>query len=233
MLLNNGKRVRFPRFIIEYRKGTVESKEYIYFEKEVEAKIRKLKYTQGISDYQVIECEITEEMLQIENMMLNQSKEDVEEYLKNPLEAAIKMKIKAMSNECKKNIYQGIDVEVSDGEGNENVVKHFSLTEHDQMNIANLTIHVKRALSGEDTFIDPALGVPYHADGELRRFYSLEDFLNISEQATKHINYNTTYHNHLKQYIKSCTDKDEVANITYGIELPEDLQKNFNEILGL
>jgi len=66
--------------------------------------------------------------------------------------------------------------------------------------------------------------IPYHADGEICRFYTAEEITTILAQATAFKIYHTTYYNALKNYINSLDSIEDIAAITYGVELPEEYQ---------
>ena len=81
---------------------------------------------------------------------------------------------------CSAAIYAGINV----GES------HYSLTEHDQTEIMAQYTTVKEG----------AAAVPYHADGELCRMYTAEEFTTLAQAATAHIFYHRTYCNHVNAW---------------------------------
>lgn len=108
----------------------------------------------------------------------------------------------------------------------------FSLTEVDQINISTLAAQLQAALRGEDSAIAPAKGVPYHADGELCRYWPAEKFAAIAQAATAHVFYHQTYCNHLRQYIKGIQDYEELEAVQYGMELPAELAASIAALLG-
>lgn len=115
-------------------------------------------------------------------------------------------KIKEMSYYCNQAIVNGFDVELSDGR-----THHFSLTVQDQLNLITLS---SLAASGVDN-------IPYHADGELCEFFSVNDIQMIVKAATELKTYHTTYYNSLKLFIQSLVDRDDVANVIYGANIPD------------
>lgn len=130
-----------------------------------------------------------------------------EELLANAKES----KKKEMSTLCEQMIYAGTNVTLSDGK-----VEHFSLTEHDQLN-----------LFGKQTQL--ASGVTqleYHADGQPCRYYSAEDMQLIIQAAMWYVSYHTTYCNALNMWIAGCTDINEINTIYYGIEIPEEYRND-------
>lgn len=117
-------------------------------------------------------------------------------------------KISEMSRICNRTIENGFDLEI------EGEVHHFSLTVQDQLNLITLS---SMAAQG-------ATQIPYHADGELCKFYSAAEINMIVNQATIWKTYHTTYYNALKAYINSLETIEEIGAITYGTELPEEYQ---------
>lgn len=111
-------------------------------------------------------------------------------------------------------IKAGMDVETTQG------TEHFSLEETDQINLKTATDDVKAGVAF----------YPYHADGELCRIFTAAEINAIGEASKAHKLYHTTYCNHLFDWIRRA-DAAELAGITYGAELPEDLAAHMQEIL--
>lgn len=103
---------------------------------------------------------------------------------------------------CSAAIYAGIDVGGA----------HYSLTEHDQTEL----------MAQFQTVKEGTAEVPYHADGELCRMYTAEEFTALTQAATAHVFYHRTYCNHLNAWIKRA-GLDEIPAIVYGADLPADL----------
>lgn len=129
----------------------------------------------------------------------------------NTLEMVKNQKIKRMSTICEQNIVNGIDVELSDGN-----IHHFSLTVQDQLNLTSLFELVK---AGETN-------IPYHADGELCRYYPAGDITMIVNKAKELITYHTTYFNSLQSYISALDSIETIGAIEYGIEIPIEYQSD-------
>lgn len=125
-------------------------------------------------------------------------------------------KINEMSITCSNVITGGFDVVLSDGESH-----HFSLTTQDQLNLITLITIVA---SGETN-------IPYHADGELCKFYSPEDVIKISTGATNFKTYQVSYFNSLKAYIESMNDIESISAITYGVQIPEEYMSDVLKVL--
>ena len=111
-------------------------------------------------------------------------------------------------------IYAGMDVETTQG------TEHFSLTEKDQINLTTAKNAVDKG----------AAAYPYHADGEMCRIFTAAEINAIGQASIAHKIYHTTYCNHLFEWIRRA-DTAELAGITYGAELPDDLAAHMQEIL--
>lgn len=117
-------------------------------------------------------------------------------------------KITLMSKTCNQLIEAGFDIELN------GQIEHFSLTTQDQLNLISLSAMVA---SGAEA-------IPYHADGQVCRFYSNAEMTAIVNAATNFKIYHTTYYNALKNYINSLNTLEALEAIQYGIELPEEFQ---------
>ncbi len=147
--------------------------------------------------------------------------DDVEEEPKEPeplpedpndiisLEFIRTSKLNEMSHTCNQVIESGFDLQLSDGN-----THHFSLTTQDQINLISLG---SMAANGMEE-------IPYHADGETCIFYTAEEINHIVTAATNYKIYHTTYYNALKNYINHLDTIEQIAAVTYGMELPEEYQ---------
>lgn len=101
-------------------------------------------------------------------------------------------------------------------------MEHFSLTEHDQLN-----------LFGKQTQLAAgAERLEYHADGQPCRYYSAADIQSIIQAAMFHVSYHTTYCNALNMWIAGCQESEEVMRIYYGADVPEEYRSEvLNEYL--
>lgn len=125
------------------------------------------------------------------------------------LEKLKRVKIESLSEVCRSVIIKGVDI--SD--------EHYSLEEHDQLNINDLK---ESALKGEN--------VIYHADGGLFKTYTSEAFLALVKHLSDFKVFHNAYFNHLKAMIKGMTDLEEILNVSYGSPLTPDLQKSFDDL---
>lgn len=122
-------------------------------------------------------------------------------------------KKKEISYLCEQMIYAGMNVTLVDGS-----VEHFSLTEHDQLNLFGKQSQLASGITQ----------LEYHADGQPCRYYSVDDMQLIIQAAMWHVSYHTTYCNALNMWIAGCTTADEVNNIYYGAEIPNEYK---NEVM--
>ena len=112
-----------------------------------------------------------------------------------------------MSAICEQVIYFGINVTLSDGEP-----YHFSLTEKDQLNLFGK--QTQMAAGAEQ--------VEYQAEGQPCRYNSAVDKEKIIGSAMWHVSYHTTYCNALNMWIAGCESSEEVEQIFYGADVPEE-----------
>ncbi len=122
-----------------------------------------------------------------------------------------RMKIGHLSNICNQTIEAGFDV------GGE----HYSLTTQDQLNLITLSTQLT---AGETA-------IPYHADGELCRFFTPEEVQAILTAATAHKTYQVTYFNGLKAYVQSLDNIADIQAVEYGQEIPEEFQSDVMKAL--
>lgn len=124
------------------------------------------------------------------------------------------IKISNLSLICQNMIVSGIDFNGS----------HYSLTEHDQLNL------MKHSFSA---ILNPNGTFAYHADGEDCRDYTSSEIIQISTLAEKWKTYHLTYFNMIKSNIKNTTDIDEVISFKYGMKLSDDQETKLDSILTL
>ena len=114
-----------------------------------------------------------------------------------------------ISQACEQIIYAGISVTLADG-----TVEHFALTEHDQLNLFGKQAQL--ATGAEQ--------LEYHSDGQPCRYYSATDMQTIIAAAMQHVSYHTTYCNALNMWVAGCETADELQQIYYGVDVPEQYQ---------
>lgn len=116
-----------------------------------------------------------------------------------------------VSADCEAIIYAGVNVTLADGS-----TEHFSLTEHDQLNLFGKQAQLSAG----------AEQLEYHADGQPCRYYSAADMQAIIDAAMFHVSYHTTYCNALNMWIAGCETAEEVQIIFYGADVPEEYQSD-------
>ena len=134
----------------------------------------------------------------------------------DPLETAKSAKLSGLSAACNSAIVAGCDVTLPSGTSG-----HIALTDEDQINLTTAVGAVQKG----------AAGYPYHLDGQLCAIYPAADIIAMGEAATAHKLYHTTYANHLFAWVRRCDTLEDVAAITYGSALPDDLAANMTAIL--
>lgn len=122
------------------------------------------------------------------------------------LQAAKKQEI---SQACEQTIYSGVSVTLADES-----TEHFALTEHDQLNLFGKQAQLAAG----------AKQLEYHSDGQPCRYYSAEDMQTIITKAMWHVSYHTTYCNALNMWIGGVQTAEEIQQIFYGADVPEQYQ---------
>ena len=136
---------------------------------------------------------------------------------KNEIKQVRDAKLLELSNDCKNTIVNGVSVLFSD-----NSYHNFELTIEDQLNLLTIEAEIR---NGKTTVL-------YHEKGNACQLYTANDILLLIEAANKHKVYHTTYYNMLKQYINNLDDIEEIKNISYGIDLPSDMNTQFNLLVN-
>ena len=113
---------------------------------------------------------------------------------------------------CEAMIVSGVNVTLADG-----TVEHFDLKERDQLNLFGKQIQVNAGLES----------IEYHTDTTPTtncKYYSNADMQSIIQAAMWHVSYHQTYCISLKVWIDACEAKEEVEEIFYGADIPEQYQ---------
>lgn len=125
-------------------------------------------------------------------------------------------KLAELSAACNAAITAGCDVTLSAVSG------HISMAAEDQINLSTATAAVEQG----------AEAYPYHLDGQLCAIFPAADIQIMARAATRHKLEHTTYYNHLAAWVRRTETAEELAAITYGAALPQDLEDNMAAILG-
>lgn len=120
-------------------------------------------------------------------------------------------KKREISQTCEQTIYAGVEVSLADGS-----VEHFSLTEHDQLNLFGKQVQLSTGVEQ----------LEYHSDGQSCRYYSAADMQLIISTAMQHVSYHTTYCNAVNMWIAGAQTAEEVQKIYYGAKVPETYQSD-------
>ena len=158
----------------------------------------------AIESGEEIPAEEPNENIEPDEPVIDENDELTLEYVKSS-------KIAEMSKTCERMIESGFDLVLDDHEEH-----HFSLTTQDQLNLITLSTQLA---SGETA-------IPYHADGELCRFFSANEVQDLIETATIHKTYHVTYFNALRGYIEQLETIEEIHAVTYGMYLAEEYQSD-------
>ncbi len=109
---------------------------------------------------------------------------------------------------CEQIIYSGITVETGEG------FEHFSLTEKDQLNLFGKQAQLAAG----------AQLLEYHQDEHPCRYYTADEMQAIITSAMEHVSYHTTYCNSINMWIAGTKTVEEVQQIFYGADIPEEYQ---------
>lgn len=211
------------KYLVKYKNLTTSNKvitnsdviQYVYDDMELNGLISELE-KKGL-DYECHKLD-TDNILKYDGLSVSDY-EEARKLLEPTVNELIEKKIHEIKQECKNHIYNGIDVDLENGEK-----KHFSLTLEDQININGLVAQIGIGNINNET------KVPYHADGEMCTLFSIDDFNLIANKASEYIINQTTYCNHLMVYIKSLKTADDLNNVYYGMPLTGEFLNNFEEI---
>ncbi|MDD3121937.1 MAG: hypothetical protein PHC62_00310 [Candidatus Izemoplasmatales bacterium] len=127
--------------------------------------------------------------------------------------------LKQVGTACQDDIFAGMSIPLSDG------LKYFTFNLEDQQNLTTAMATVKACATA-------GIGVPYHASGEKCKLFPVPDILTIYFTLQLMLTRKTTYCNMLNIHIRSLNTREELMECCYGMDLPEDLQNDFNEIVA-
>lgn len=128
--------------------------------------------------------------------------EEIKEFKKQEIRSAYQM-TKAL----------GVDVELSTG------IEHFPLTDEDITFLMGKQFELSASSSSSEA-------VSYQDSENRCKFYSRDDMQAIIQTALQFVNFQTTYRNNLCEWVDECQEKDEIEEITYGCEIPEQYQND-------
>lgn len=179
-----------------------------------------IEYTNGFSDVMKVrltKTDIVDQVKRLEaqiNPVVNVEEMNLEELRAYTLSA--------IAEEGQKTIFAGTNVQLSDG-----TYPLFTMKLEDQSNLATAMMMIDK-LIGIET--DVEIMIPYHSSKSACTHYSLIDMFKIYSTLQLYSTKIQTYTNLLNAYIRRIGDIDELKAVTFGMELPEDLQKQFDEL---
>lgn len=138
----------------------------------------------------------------------NEESQEIDKPTQVTIEYVCESKITEMKHEFDKTISNGLDIEVSVGKKH-----HFPLTVQDQL---NLITAAQKVNDGEQL-------IQYYTDGEFFE-YSASEMRVIIDKVYSFKKYHEAYFNSLKNYIKSLQDVNNISDIFYGVDIPEEYQ---------
>lgn len=125
--------------------------------------------------------------------------------------------LKQIGAACRQAIYDGTQVQLMNG-----TVEHYTYNDDDQKNLTNAMAIL---------IIAPELPyIPYHPSGGFCRMIPAFDLLTIYSTLQLQLTYLTTRCNFMNMWIRGIETKEEMLQINWDTELPEDYQAQVNEI---
>lgn len=135
----------------------------------------------------------------------------------DPIKTIKEAKLKELSNACNEAINAGTKVQLS-----EETIESFTYGLVDQSNISEMF----------NAMLLGATEYPYHANDDNCRMYSAQDIMTIYATLSTYKTGQTTYHNQLKQYVKTLTTQEEIEAVVYGQELTGEYLEKYNELMA-
>lgn len=130
-----------------------------------------------------------------------------------------------ISESAQEDIYAGDVITLSDGTSGK-----FTYKMEDQANLtSSIAIIDKLMAIQEDSSL---IQLPYHSSGQSCQFYSPIDIITIYFTLFMRSVKIQTYTNAINVLIKQAATKEEITKFTYGMELPEEVQENVNNIVA-
>lgn len=123
-----------------------------------------------------------------------------------------------LSKQCKDTIYAGKNVTTEYGD------EYFTYKDEDQRDLDTLFFVV--AFTGLSNYYHPSTNPTTPC-----RLYKATDIAKIYSTLKLNLMYHSTYANQLYTMVDKCISKEEIREITYGMELPTDLSKNVDEVM--
>lgn len=132
------------------------------------------------------------------------------------LEQAMAVKLAELSEVCGAAINAGATVTLPDG-----TEEQFTYSTADQANISEM---FTACLMGAESY-------PYHANDEACKTYTAAQIMAIYGTLSMYKTGQLTYHNQLKQYVKTLDDMEDVLAVVYGQPLTDDYLTAYNTLM--
>ena len=132
------------------------------------------------------------------------------------LEQVMAVKLAELSEVCGAAINAGATVTLPDG-----TEEQFTYSTADQANISEM---FTACLMGAESY-------PYHANDEACKTYTAAQIMAIYGTLSMYKTGQLTYHNQLKQYVKTLDDMEDVLAVVYGQPLTGDYLTAYNTLM--
>lgn len=137
----------------------------------------------------------------------------------DPVQQLRENKVADLSAICQKTIYDGLDIELSDGS-----TEHYEYKALDQTNIKSMFDGVTN------------LGItefPYQSEDGSCRVYSAADIITIYTSLEGLRISQLTYYHQLKEYVATLATVEEIESVTYGQPLTGDYLTHYNDMVAV
>lgn len=139
------------------------------------------------------------------------------EYQPAALDALRVAKMEELSAACNASIDAGTSVTMPDGSQAD-----FTYSTADQANVSEMFL---ACMMGATSY-------PYHANDDNCKIYTAAEIMAIYGTLSMYKTGQITYHNQLKQYVKSLTSPAEVEAVVYGQPLTGDYLTTYNDLMA-
>lgn len=106
----------------------------------------------------------------------------------------------------------------------------FTYKIEDQVNLTSSITIIDKLIETEENISE--IQLPYHSSGQNCQFYTPFDIITIYFTLFMRSIKIQTYTNALNILVKNGTTKEEIDKYSYGVDLPEDVQKNVDNIIS-
>lgn len=130
-----------------------------------------------------------------------------------------------ISESAQEDIYDGDVITLSDGTNGK-----FTYKMEDQANLTSSIAIIDKLMALQEDASQ--IQLPYHSSGQSCQFYSPIDIITIYFTLFMRSVKIQTYTNAINVLIKQAVTKEEITKFTYGMELPEEVQENVNNIVA-